>query len=109
MKKVFKQNILNIFHIILYKQLFLGVIHGDLNVNNIIMKDNKIHGIIDLGDVLYSFTIFDFAIALCYLILHEFKDNNKSLFDVQFKNFFDAYEKQYRPLNDLELSVVHVS
>lgn len=109
MKKVFKQNILNIFYIILYKQLFLGVIHGDLNVNNVIMKDNKVYGIIDLGDVLYSFTIFDFAIALCYLILHEFKDNNANLSDVQFKNFVDAYEKQYRLLNDLEISVIHVS
>lgn len=88
--------------------LFLGIIHEDLSMNNIIMKDNKILGIIDLGDVLYSFTIFDFAVALCYLILHEFEDNNAKLSDVHIKSFVNSYEKQYRNLNDMELSMIHV-
>lgn len=77
-------------------------------MNNIIIKDNKILGVIDVGDVVYSFTIFDFAIALCYLILHEFNDNNAKLSDVQIKNFVEAYEKQYRILNDFEISIIHV-
>lgn len=77
-------------------------------MNNIIIKDNKILGVIDLGDVLHSFTIFDFSVALCYLILHEFEDNNVKLPDVQIKSFVDAYEKQCRNLNDLELSMIHV-
>jgi len=77
-------------------------------MNNIIIKDNKILGIIDMGDVLYSFTIFDFAVALCYLILHYFNDINANLSDVQIKSFVDAYEKQYRRLNDSELRMIYV-
>ncbi|XP_025207051.1 uncharacterized protein LOC112602910 [Melanaphis sacchari] len=88
-------------------QLEKSVIHEDLNMNNIIIKDNKIFGIIDVGDVIYSFTIFDFAVALCYLIMHTFKDNNAKLSDVQIKNFVEAYEKQYRILNDFEVSIIH--
>ncbi|VVC39875.1 Hypothetical protein CINCED_3A004399 [Cinara cedri] len=84
-----------------------SVIHGDLSLNNIIVNNNKILGIIDMGDVVYSYTIFEFAVALCYLILHEFEDNNGKLSNVQFKSFVDAYEKQYRSLNDLELSIIH--
>lgn len=84
-----------------------SVIHGDLNMNNMIIKDNKILGVIDVGDVVYSFTIFDFAIALCYLILHEFNDNNAKLSDVQIKSFVEAYEKQYRILNEFEISIIH--
>lgn len=61
-----------------------------------------------MGDVVYSYTIFEFAVALCYLILHEFEDNNGKLSNVQIKSFVNAYEKQYRRLNDLELSIIHV-
>lgn len=90
------------------KNLVLGVIHGDLSMNNIIVRDNKIYGLIDMGDVLYSFTIFDFAVALCYLILHEFEDNNGKLSNVQLKSFVNAYENQYRSLDNIELSIIHV-
>lgn len=79
-------------------------------MNNIIIKDNKIIGIIDFGDVLHSFTLFDFTVALSYFILHEFEDDNVNLSDIKMKikSFVDAYEKQYRNLNDLELSMIHV-
>jgi len=77
-------------------------------MNNIIIKDNNVIGIIDMGDVVYSFTIFDFAVALCYLILHNFKDININLFDVQIKSFVDAYERQYRHFNDFELQIIYV-
>lgn len=77
-------------------------------MNNIIMKDDKILGIIDMGDVIYSFTIFDFAVALSYLILHELKDDNVKLADIKIISFVDAYEKQYRRLNDFEVSIIHV-
>lgn len=77
-------------------------------MNNIIIKDNEIIGIIDVGDVVYSFTIFDFAVALCYLIMHEFKNDNAKLSNVHIKSFVEAYEKQYRNLNDFEISIIHV-
>lgn len=108
LEKSFKTYFIYTIIILLKTIIFLGVIHGDLNVNNVIIKDNKIFGIIDLGDALYSFTIFDFAIALCYLILHYFNDINADLSDVQIKSFLDAYEKQYRRLNDLELRMIYV-
>jgi len=77
-------------------------------MNNIIMKDNEIFGVIDVGDVVHSFTIFDFVVALCYLIMHEFKNNDAKLSNVQIKNFVEAYDKQYRNLNDFEVSIIHV-
>lgn len=78
-------------------------------MNNIIVRDNKIHGVIDMGDVVYSFTLFDFAIALCYLILHKFEDKNSKLCNVQLKSFVDSYEKQYRRLDEMELKMIHVN
>lgn len=61
-----------------------------------------------MGDAVFSFTIFDLAIALCYLILYDFRDSNVNLSNVKLKSFVDAYEKHYRVLNDLELSMIHV-
>jgi len=78
-------------------------------MNNIIIEDNNILGVIDVGDVVYSFTIFDFAVALCYLIMHKFKENNAKLSNVPIKNFVEAYEKKYRNLNDFEVSIIHVT
>lgn len=112
MKKVFKQYFLTLFYIvwfIIFVIVLLGIIHGDLNVSNIIVKNEKIHAVIDLGDVTYSFTIFDFTIALCYLILFVFEDDNAKLSDVHIKSFVDAYEKKYKRFNDSELSIIHVS
>lgn len=61
-----------------------------------------------MGDVVHTYSIFEFTVALCYLILHEFEDDNGKLSNVQIRSFVDAYEKQYKTLNDLELSIVHV-
>lgn len=52
-----------------------GLIHGDYNENNIIVRqinDNeyKIEGVIDFGDVNYSFTVFDIAITITYMLIH---------------------------------------
>lgn len=108
-KKVLKYYASN-YYINVFSKItsFLGVIHGDLSFNNIIVNDNKILGIIDMGDVVYSYTFLEFAVALCYLILHEFEGNSGKLCNVQIKSFVAAYEKHYRKLNDLELSIIHV-
>lgn len=52
-----------------------GLIHGDYNENNIIVKkinddEYEIEGVIDFGDVNYSFTVFDLAITITYMLIH---------------------------------------
>ncbi|XP_057319902.1 hydroxylysine kinase isoform X1 [Microplitis mediator] len=48
-----------------------GIIHGDLNEQNILINSehNKIIGIIDFGDTQYSCLIFELSIAVCYMIV----------------------------------------
>ncbi|KAG8038925.1 hypothetical protein G9C98_003232 [Cotesia typhae] len=48
-----------------------GMIHGDLNEQNILInpEQNKVIGIIDFGDTQYSYLIFELAINLCYMII----------------------------------------
>ncbi len=45
-----------------------SVIHNDANDYNVIVKNNKIT-IIDFGDMIYTATIFELAIAIAYVIL----------------------------------------
>lgn len=53
-----------------------GVIYGDFNEHNIIvsrkddnLKDYDIAGIIDFGDISYSYYVFELAIAMAYMML----------------------------------------
>ncbi|XP_034935861.1 hydroxylysine kinase [Chelonus insularis] len=52
-------------------QLEKGMIHGDFNEHNILVdsEKNTVVGVIDFGDVQYSYFIFEVAIALCYMII----------------------------------------
>jgi Ser/Thr protein kinase RdoA (MazF antagonist) len=43
------------------------VIHGDFHPGNILVRDGKVVGILDFGDVLYTARVADLAIALSYL------------------------------------------
>jgi len=46
-----------------------SVIHGDANDYNVLVDGNKVVGIIDFGDVVYSYTVGDLAIAIAYVVL----------------------------------------
>lgn len=48
-----------------------GMIHGDLNEQNILIntENNKVIGIIDFGDTQYTCLIFELFIVLCYMII----------------------------------------
>ncbi|XP_055524200.1 hydroxylysine kinase [Wyeomyia smithii] len=53
-----------------------GVIYGDFNEHNIIVnrkdgkqKDYDIAGIVDFGDICYSYYVFELAIAMTYMML----------------------------------------
>jgi Ser/Thr protein kinase RdoA (MazF antagonist) len=49
-----------------------SVIHGDTNDYNILINDDlsEVVAIIDFGDMVYSYTIADLAIALAYVVLN---------------------------------------
>jgi Ser/Thr protein kinase RdoA (MazF antagonist) len=53
-------------------QLRRSCIHGDPNDYNIVISEegSKVVGIIDFGDMVYSYTIGDLAIAMAYVVLN---------------------------------------
>lgn len=63
-------------HYVLPKQddLRHAIIHGDLNENNVLVKNNDIVGFIDFGDICYSPLINEIAIAITYIMLLNEKD-----------------------------------
>jgi Ser/Thr protein kinase RdoA (MazF antagonist) len=46
-----------------------SVIHGDANDYNILVEADRVTGLIDFGDVVYSWTVGELAIALAYVML----------------------------------------
>lgn len=62
----FEENVLQVT-----SQLEQGMIHGDLNEQNLVISSNgrEIAAVIDFGDSHRTCLIFDLAITLCYMIL----------------------------------------
>lgn len=58
------------FALPLFPKLRSGAIHGDLNYDNILVDENgeTVTGLIDLGDLVYTYTVFDLGIAVAYAI-----------------------------------------
>lgn len=50
-------------------ELRRSVIHADANDYNILVEDDEVVGLIDFGDVVYSYTVGDLAIAVAYVVL----------------------------------------
>ena len=50
-------------------QLPSGIIHGDANDHNILAHDEEIVGLIDFGDMVFSYRVGELAIALAYIVL----------------------------------------
>ncbi|HEX6719057.1 MAG TPA: phosphotransferase [Pyrinomonadaceae bacterium] len=48
-----------------------SVIHGDPNDYNVLVDADRVSGLIDFGDMVYSYTVGDLAIAIAYAILGE--------------------------------------
>ena len=48
-----------------------GLIHGDLNDDNILINDGAICGLLDFGDALVNPLVCDLAIALAYVLLDQ--------------------------------------
>jgi Ser/Thr protein kinase RdoA (MazF antagonist) len=46
-----------------------SVVHGDANDYNVLVDQDKVVGLIDFGDIVYSYTVADLAIAVAYVVL----------------------------------------
>ena len=52
-----------------WRTLRQGIIHGDANDYNVLVKDNRVVGFLDFGDMVHSAIACDLAIALAYIML----------------------------------------
>jgi Ser/Thr protein kinase RdoA (MazF antagonist) len=46
-----------------------SVIHGDANDYNVLVEADRVTGVIDFGDIVYSWTVGNLAIAVAYVVL----------------------------------------
>ncbi|CAK9830901.1 Hydroxylysine kinase [Anthophora retusa] len=84
-------------------QLEEGMIHGDLNEQNLVMNSNgrEIAAVIDFGDAHRTCLIFELAITLCYMILQAG--------DIAMgKHVVEGYQ-DVRKLTDLEKRILKVT
>ncbi len=52
-----------------WRTLRHGVIHGDANDHNVLVRQGRVVGLIDFGDLVYSAVVCDLAIAMAYAML----------------------------------------
>ena len=50
-------------------KLRTSVIHGDLNDYNVLVDGDEVVGLIDFGDMVYTYTVGELAIAVAYVVL----------------------------------------
>jgi len=76
-----------------------GLIHNDIVLHNLLVKDNQLQAIIDFGDIAFSPYIQNVAVAFCHTIFaYNYKPH-------QAKLFLDAYTK-YRTVSAAELQLL---
>ena len=51
------------------EKLRRSVVYGDANDYNVLVEKDRVVGLIDFGDVVYSYTVGDLAIAVAYVVL----------------------------------------
>ncbi len=88
-----------------YQTLRKGVVHNDVNDNNILVSENLIHpkvnAIIDFGDAVYTQIINDLAIAIAYGIMNKPDPLKAALPIVQ------GYHQSF-PLQEKEIKLLYV-
>lgn len=74
-------------------ELRRSVIHGDANDHNVLVDPQTmtVSGLIDFGDMVYSYTVGDLAIALAYVVLHE---------DDPFESVIAGYTSEFELLDE---------
>jgi Ser/Thr protein kinase RdoA (MazF antagonist)/murein DD-endopeptidase MepM/ murein hydrolase activator NlpD len=85
-------------------QLRFGAIHNDANDNNIVVEETgpwnqRVKGIIDFGDMVYSWIVVDAAVAAAYAMLG--KSSPLDAAGLVIKGYNDQY-----PLTETEISVL---
>ncbi|HEY2682664.1 MAG TPA: aminotransferase class III-fold pyridoxal phosphate-dependent enzyme [Steroidobacteraceae bacterium] len=83
-----------------WKQLRKSVIHGDANDYNILVRDSRVAGFLDFGDMVHSAIVCDVAIAIAYALL----DAPEPL--AAARTILTAYRRKF-PLNEAELASVY--
>ena len=91
----YKEKVLPQFH-----ALRKSLIHNDANDWNVLVDQQKVTGIIDFGDMVYSSTINELAVALTYVLM----DRHNPIADASI--VVKAYHQIY-PLRPEELSVLY--
>ena len=76
-----------------------GVIHGDANDYNVIVDSGRMVGLLDFGDMVYSASVCDLAIALAYTMLGEKEPLSVAA------QVIGTYHR-YHPLTDAEQQVL---
>src|SRR5450631_2884886 len=76
-----------------------SVIHGDANDHNVLVGDGRMVGLLDFGDMVYSATVCDLAIALAYTMLGEKEPLSVAA------QVIGTYHR-YHPLTDAEQQVL---
>ena len=74
-------------------------IHGDANRGNVLVKDDRVVGLVDFGDSCFNPTICELAICLTYIMM----DHDSPLEAA--KIVVEGYD-DIRPVSDLERSVL---
>jgi Ser/Thr protein kinase RdoA (MazF antagonist) len=54
-----------------WKLLRRSLIHGDANDYNVLVRKGRVVGLLDFGDMVYSATVCDLAVALAYALLDQ--------------------------------------
>ena len=68
-QQVVVRQFMDAWQVIDWQGLRHSVIHGDANDYNVLVRDGRVVGFLDFGDMVYSATVCDLAIALAYAIL----------------------------------------
>lgn len=92
----FDSNVRPIMH-----QLPSQIIHNDANDWNVLCADNKVKGIIDFGDAVYSTRISEIAVALSYVIVE--KEDPIHLCE----QFLQAYHNT-NPITEKEIDALYL-
>jgi 4-aminobutyrate aminotransferase-like enzyme/Ser/Thr protein kinase RdoA (MazF antagonist) len=77
-----------------------AIIHNDANDHNVLLKQGRVSGIIDFGDMVFSQLINNVAIACTYAMFRQ--ENPLEVAAVLVKSYHEVY-----PLTETELSVLY--
>jgi ethanolamine-phosphate phospho-lyase len=77
-----------------------SIIHNDANDWNVLSEGNRIRGIIDFGDLSYTFTVNELAIAATYMAM-EFNDPVEGILPL-----ISGYHRVF-PLTETEIGVLY--